>query len=262
MPLAMIGLEMIHYIRETGIHSGCPLLCFIHGAGGNCTHWVEQVAGLKHLGSIIAVDLPGHGQSQGSGRKTIREYSQFVHQFLAHITAYTQPNHPGVILAGHSMGGGIVMDYALQHPNDLKGAILVATGAKLRVAPQIFERIQAGPEHVADLVPWFFSSSAKPELLQRAREELCKVKPQVLYNDFRACDQFDLTEKISMMRVPSLIICGQEDRLTPIKYAQYLQDHIPDSRVSVIEEAGHMVMLEQAKKVNQAIEDFVLGFKN
>lgn len=258
MPFATIAQEMVYFAGKATTRPDYPPLCFVHGAGGNSTHWLEQIRGLGRLGPVVAVDLPGHGQSQGSGRKTIRGYSQFVRQFIAH--AFN--GNSGIILAGHSMGGGIVMDYALQYPETLKGIVLIGTGAKLRVAPQVFEYIQAGPEFVADLATWFFSSSAQPELLEGAKEELSKVNLEVLYHDFQACDQFNLMKEISAIKVPALIICGQEDKLTPVKYAQYLRDHISESEISIIEKAGHMVMLEQPDQVNRTIERFLTNFKN
>lgn len=258
MPFAAIAQEMIYFAGKTTTRPDCPPLCFIHGAGGNSAHWLEQIRGLGHLGPVVAIDLPGHGQSQGRGRRTIREYSHFVHQFVAH--AFNGDS--GIILAGHSMGGGIVMDYALQYPETLKGIVLIGTGAKLRVAPQVFEYIEAGPKSVADLATWFFSPSAPPELVEGAKEELAKVNLEVLHQDFQACDQFNLMEEISAIEVPALIICGQEDKLTPVKYAQYLKDHISEAEIAIIEKAGHMVMLEQPGQVNRTIEHFWANFKN
>jgi pimeloyl-ACP methyl ester carboxylesterase len=79
----------------------------------------------------------------------------------------------------------------------------------------------------------------------------------VTLRDFLACDKFNYMDKVENIEYRTLIICGKEDLLTPVKYSQYLKQKIKNSELYIIEEAGHMVMLEKPNEVNQIIERFL-----
>jgi pimeloyl-ACP methyl ester carboxylesterase len=79
----------------------------------------------------------------------------------------------------------------------------------------------------------------------------------VAYADFVACNNFDVRDRVSLIQAPSLIIVGDEDRLTPVKWSQFLKDKIPGSSLQVVARAGHMVMLEQPEEVNRSILTFL-----
>ncbi|MCJ7569410.1 MAG: alpha/beta hydrolase, partial [Anaerolineales bacterium] len=81
--------------------------------------------------------------------------------------------------------------------------------------------------------------------------------PEVIHGDFTACNQFDICDHLPEIRVPSLILCGEQDRLTPLKYARHLNEQIPDSTLVLIEGAGHMVMLERPLEVAEVVEHFL-----
>jgi len=80
-----------------------------------------------------------------------------------------------------------------------------------------------------------------------------------LHGDFLACNAFNIAETVSEIRVPTLVICGQDDKLTPLRYSQFLADQIPAARLEAIPDAGHMVMLEQPQAVAGALIDFLAG---
>ena len=87
--------------------------------------------------------------------------------------------------------------------------------------------------------------------------ETSKTDPEVTYNDFKICDKFDVIDKMSLINVPCLIICGNEDKLTPVKYSQFFYEKLKNSKLSIIKNAGHLVMLEKPEEVNQAIKEFI-----
>jgi pimeloyl-ACP methyl ester carboxylesterase len=88
-----------------------------------------------------------------------------------------------------------------------------------------------------------------------------KCDAEVIYNDFYACDHFDLMGSIERLEVPTLILCGRDDRLTPPAYSEYLHRRIRGSSFVLVEDAGHMVMLEKPHAVNRALEDFALSLR-
>lgn len=221
-------------------------LVFIHGAGGSPMTWHLQ---LLHFKDAVAVELPGHPNS--SGLTTIEEYANYV-------ANYVQKN--GVkdpVLVGHSMGGAIAIEIALRNLN-LAGLVLVGTGARLRVHPDILSKTKENYEEASKLIAtWSVSSTCDPVIVERIRNELLKVKAEVTYGDFTACDKFDRMNHVEKIAYKTLIVVGADDRLTPVKYSQYLHDKIRNSKLVVIPGAGHSVMLEKHQLFNEALEAFL-----
>jgi pimeloyl-ACP methyl ester carboxylesterase len=249
LPYTEVNGEQYFYSGD--LHKeGRPVL-FIHGSGGNHRHWLFQ---LKELcGGVInplALDLPGHGRSAGEASDSIAAYRDWVREFTVTLGL------TGFVLAGHSLGGAIAMDYALHYPGDLAGLVLVGTGGRLRVAPAILQSFRAGtaPDGMTD---YAYGPQAPPELLDRARIETESVAAEVFLADFTACDRFDIMEQISQITLPTLIICGTADRLTPIKYSRYMNQLLPQSEMVEVEDAGHMVMLEAPGELNRSVTLFM-----
>ena len=119
-------------IHGGGADPGSPPLLLIHGAGGSRLHWppgIRRLTGWR----VLAIDLPGHGDSPGPGERSIEAYTGCVLEWLDEYGVER------VIPAGHSMGGAIALTLALQAPDRLAGMVLVGSGARLRVAPSILE---------------------------------------------------------------------------------------------------------------------------
>jgi pimeloyl-ACP methyl ester carboxylesterase len=222
-------------------------IIFIHGAGGSLHLWYNQLkmqlTGYCH----VAVDLPGHARSEGRGHQEIQAYADLIADFIYNL-GYTHP-----VLAGHSMGGAITQTVAVTHPKLLQAIILVGTGARLRVAPDVLTRARKG----ASFAEYAYAPQTSTSVKQEAEKEFGLTSPEVRYHDFLACDRFDLMERVQEIQIPTLIICGQEDKLTPIKYAMYLQEQMPNARLETIPQAGHMVMWEQPEACNRIIKDFL-----
>jgi pimeloyl-ACP methyl ester carboxylesterase len=92
------------------------------------------------------------------------------------------------------------------------------------------------------------------------REVIGKQKvigPAVMLNDFLCCDKFDIMDRVQQIKLPTLIICGESDAMTPVKYANYLGAKIADSKVVIIPQASHLVFAQKPRVVNKAIEDFL-----
>ena len=254
MPYINLNGMAIHY----GL--GAPLtparggtVVFVHGAGGTQEQWRFQ---LPHLGSrwnTLAMDLPGHGESQGNGCRTIEEYRDFVRDMLDALGI------TGTILVGHSMGGGIVQEFALAYPGRLRALVLVGTGARLRVHPDLLASVQRGDvEQAGRLISrWAYSGTALAATVAQAAEALARNRASILEGDFLACDAFDVMEQIAAIQLPTLVLCGEDDRLTPIKYARFLQQRMPRATLATIPGAGHMVMLEKPREFNRMLMAFL-----
>ena len=229
-----------------------PALILVHGAGGAATLWLNQLRHFKPKRSTLALFLPGHGPEGGPGRESIAEYVEAIRAFL------DETKLERVVLAGLSMGGAISQLFALTYPERLAGLVLASTGAKLKVLPLIFETIAKDFEGYLKLMGQFsFSRSAPEEVKQLVLEEAREQKPSVVLDDFRACDAFDVRERLSEIRVPTLVLSGEEDLLTPPKYSDYLVQHIPGAKLVRFPQAGHLLPVEKPEEFNAAIEKFL-----
>jgi len=248
MPYLEIDRYRSYYAGDLS-KGGTPIV-FCHGSGGGHHHWIYQLKKLPETINPIAVDLPGHGRSEGSPENNIGNYRDWLHKFskAAGLEKF--------VVAGHSMGGAIAMAYALKYPEQTIGLILVGSGAKLRVLPAFLEELRQGSVPT-DLPDYLYSSGSADELIKRGREEVENTDPSIYLADLSACDHFDIREELPKIKQPAQVICGDEDRLTPVKYSQYLKDNLSRGRLEVIEGAGHMVMLEKPEEVNQAIAKFI-----
>ncbi len=205
---------------------------------------------MKGNANPLAVDLPGHGRSEGVPENEISAYRDWLHRFVE--TIGLGPFIP----AGHSMGGAIALDYALHYPEEVLGIILVGSGGRLRVLPAFLESMREGTVP-GTLFESLYGPETSDELLEKGREELESTAASIYYSDFCACDKFDLIEELPKIKQPALIICGSEDCLTPVKYSHFLEDKLPRGRVEIIDGAGHMAMLENPEAVNRAIARFI-----
>lgn len=227
-------------------------LVFLHGAGSSSLAYYYQ---LRHFRNSKAIDLPGH--STGKVCEDIEGYLQWVRGFI------TARRYKNVVLCGHSMGGAIALLYALRYPEELKGLILMGTGARLRVAPEYLEMCRKpGPDNSKWLNGHMqnFKGVAKdmhPVISQRAVE----VGPEVELNDLLACDRFDVMEQLGQIKLPVQVLCGSDDTMTPVKYTNYLTKHIKNARETVIPGGTHFVQMEKYKKVNEEIEQFMSSLK-
>jgi pimeloyl-ACP methyl ester carboxylesterase len=243
----------IYYYAARTNNGEMPPLVLIHGAGGTHLHWPPQVRRLP-VARVYALDLPGHGKSEGRGYQTIEDYCQSILRWMQSL------NLAQAIFSGHSMGGAISHWMEVHHPEHVIALGLVGTGARLRVAPAILENTAAPttfPAAVDTVIQWAFSPHTDPHLVDLAAKQMGKTRPAVMHGDFLACNEFDVMPDLSKIRVPALVIVGQDDKLTPVRYAQHLAAQLPRAELKIIPEAGHMVMLEQPRAVASALAEFV-----
>lgn len=203
---------------------------------------------------MYALDLPGHGKSEGVGEQTISGYANQVVRFMDAVGIRQ------AVLVGHSLGGAVALHIAFYQPERAQGLCLLASGAKLRVAPVILE-ISADPSNFAQVAEMIrevaYSPQTDSRLAGRAVERFLETRPEVLHGDFLACDGFDMREQLVQIRQPALILVGSDDRMTPPAYSQYLASKMVNARLQVIENAGHMLIIEKPRQVAAALVSFL-----
>ncbi|MEN8173758.1 MAG: alpha/beta hydrolase [Chloroflexota bacterium] len=246
-----ITADTYYFAHQTDQPDLLPIV-LIHGAGGSHLYWPAQIRRLKS-GRVYALDLPGHGKSKGRGQQTISAYADHILGWMDAVGLSK------ALFVGHSMGGAVALNLGLHHPQRVYGLGLLSTGARLRVSPEILPLIsqrRTFPTAVEMIVSWAFGAGADPRLVELASQRMMETRPTVLSADFAACNAFDQVAALSQIDLPTLVLCGQDDRLTPTHLSQFLADQIPTAKLEIFPDAGHMLMLEKPDPVASALSEF------
>jgi pimeloyl-ACP methyl ester carboxylesterase len=223
------------------------LFC-IHGAG--CTNDVFA-AQLAAFPGAHALTLPGHRSDGTDGPTTIADFADAVERDL------TARGWDDAVLCGHSMGGAIALELGLRKVPGVRGVVVIGSGARLRVAPALFESLARDfPAGARALAAMFFADPTR-ERVDRAVAGMLAVGQAQTIRDFRACDGFDASERLAELHVPLLAVTGERDVLMPPKFAQSLASRVPEGAARILEEAGHFAMLERPDQTNEALRAFV-----
>lgn len=250
MPVAN---EIYYHIYEDRSPGEKLPVVLLHGAGGNHLHWPSDVRRMTGF-RVYALDLPGHGKSGGRGLQSVQAYADTVLDWM------TAAGLHRAALVGHSMGSAIALALALAHPDHVSALGLLGAGARLQVNPALLENAASSTTYqtaISMVVSWSFSPEAPSQLVEQAARRMADTRPTVLHGDFLACDGFDLTTRVAEIGQPTLVICGEDDKMTPRRHAQYLASALPDARLEVIPGAGHMVMLEKPQQVAGLLAGFL-----
>lgn len=224
-------------------------LLFIPGAGHNSTVWHYQ---RNYFKDSVSVDLPGH--HGGEPCVSLEEYARWLHHYIVNS------GFSDMILVGHSMGGAVSITYALLYPDTIRGLVLIGTVGKSRTNLKFLRIIEAG---ITEPDIWLSSFvrphyvRVEPWLREKIVSDIAGIGASVQLNDFKCCDNFNVLDKVHQIEVPTLIICGSNDKMTPAKYSLYLAERIPDARTVIVEGGSHVVFMEKPDEVNGAIEEFL-----
>jgi pimeloyl-ACP methyl ester carboxylesterase len=242
------------WIEDNRHDTSSVVTLMLHGAGGSHLHFPPQIRTLPQANAIIP-DLSGHASSKGTPRTTIPDYAA---DMLALLDALHIDN---AIIAGHSMGGAIALHMALTYPQRVRGLILISTGAKLSVHPDILGGVLTEFTQTARaLMDWQWHPYAQTDLREViGYKTLIETPASVVYGDYMACNAFDVRARLSEINIPTLIISGTYDKLTPPKYSEYLHQHIAGSKLVLIDNGAHMVAHEQPQLIATTLNNWLLS---
>jgi pimeloyl-ACP methyl ester carboxylesterase len=250
------------YTGARPLDAAKPVLVFVHGAANDHSVWALQSRYFAHHGwNVLAVDLPGHGRSDGDPLPSVEAIANWIPAVLDAAGA------ADAALVGHSLGALAVLECAARHPARVTKAVLAGPAAPMTVSDDLLAAAKAN-DHVAyDLINgWSYSAgkqlggSTMPGvwLTGNAMRLLERTRPDVLYTDLNACNGYgDGLAAASAVRCPVLLILGARDVMAPPKNAQALVAALSDRRIVCLQDCGHALMAEQPDAVLDALRAFL-----
>jgi pimeloyl-ACP methyl ester carboxylesterase len=259
MRLVVNGSETFAATGGRDFDNSLPTVVLLHGAGLDNTVWSLQSRWFAHRGwSVLAPDLPAHGRSAGAPLTTIAAMADWTASLIETAGA-TKAR-----VVGHSMGSLIALEMAARRPDLVSALGLLGTAATIAVSPDLLGAAKANDPSALDMVSiWGLGFAAQlggsqaPGLwMQRgARRVLERCGPGVLHEDLRACNDYtDAMAAAGRIKVPTTLILGERDVMTPARGGKALAAAIPNSRTVILPGAGHMMMIERPDEVLAALQ--------
>ncbi len=234
---------------------------FVHGAGLDHSWFGLQSRYFGYHGwNVLALDLPGHGRSQGPAIPTIDGMAQWVFQVLKTLGIERAS------IIGHSMGSLIALECAARQPGRIERIALIGTAYPMKVGEAFLEAARKNEQAAFDMatiwghapqVPLGGNPNPGMWMYGDTLARLARLAPGVLHNDLKACNDYASgLESAAKVTCPALFVLGQRDVMTPAKAAKALQEKIPDSKTKSVAPSGHSLMAEAP----DATLDALVGF--
>lgn len=258
MRLSVQGNEVFAGTGGRDFDPARPAMVFLHGAGLDHSVWALLARAFAHHGfAVLAPDLPGHGRSAGAPLASIAALADWTAALIdaAGVRAAG--------LVGHSMGSLVALETAARHPAKVTALGLIAIAAPMRVSDDLLNAAKANDHAAIDMIDlWGYGyraslgGSEAPGLWMLGGGErlLERAAPGVLFADLSACNDYrDALTAAAKVTVPSIVILGSRDLMTPAKSGKAVAAAIPGCRLTVLEGAGHMLMSERPNDVLAAL---------
>ena len=260
MDLAIDGRRVFAATGGRPFDPAAAPVVLVHGAGMDHTAWGLQTRWLAHHGrSVLAVDLPGHGRSQGPGPASIPD---LAHWLLALLDAAGADR---VAIAGHSMGALAALAAVAAAPARFRALALLGVTPQMPVHPDLVAAARAGGPTAPELMSsWGFGTRAQfgghkaPGLwmVGGGIRLIGEADPATLAGDLEACAAWDgAMDAAAAVACPTLLLLGEEDRMTPAARARPLAAAIAGARTTVLPGCGHMIMVERPDETLAALAD-------
>lgn len=257
MPVTIIEETEIHYLtRKPAAGLGRQRVLYIHGTGCNGRVFERHMDVLGSDHEVVAIDLPGHGASAGNGFRGVADHAAIC-AGLIHDLGWDR-----CVVAGHSLGGGIALALAIYDAELVQALMLIDTGARLRVAPEIIRGARAIAQGTGDAPTnprLGFAASTPDSIVEGVRQLTADCRAEVTVKDWIADDTCDFMSRVATINVPTLAICGREDQLTPLRNHTFFQERMADCTLKIIEQAGHWPYAEQPGIFDGHVSEFLAG---
>ena len=262
MYLSVAGHAVYAYTGSRAFDPTLPTIVFVHGAANDHSVWALQSRYFAHHGhNVLALDLPGHGRSEGIALSSVASIADWLVAVLDVIEVET------AALVGHSLGSLAVLDASGSHPKRVQRIALLGPSVPMPVSEALLEAAKRGDHAAFEMINgWSFSpadqlggnrmpgvwmTGSSMRLMERSR-------PGVLHVDLVACNSYaDGLIAAGKVPCPALLIIGQRDQMTLPKNARAVAAALSDKQVVTIPDCGHSLMVEAPDVVLDSLRDFL-----
>jgi 3-oxoadipate enol-lactonase len=250
----------LNWVRTGTEHPETVVL--IHAIGYDLTYWDRQIEALQADYNVVAFDLPGHGRSPGEAKDWSFNFAaEAVAGLIEHVS--DTPVH----LVGISFGGMIAQTTALARPELIRTLTLIGTASTFSepIREGMRARAQAvragGMEAVlqSSLERWFTpeTRARRPDIVDRISKTILADDPEVHAAIWDIISRFEVQDRLSAIKVPTLVLVGERDPSTPPAAASAIAERIPGAKMIVIPDVSHIVTVEAPAAVNAAMQTFL-----
>jgi pimeloyl-ACP methyl ester carboxylesterase len=254
--VSVLDIEM--EVAEHG--AGALVFLLLHGLGGSRRTWDSLAPLLAAHGRVLVPDLRGCGDTtRGTAAYTLAQVADDIAALAKTVSL------PPFVAIGHSLGGVIAQELALRHSALLRGLVLVSTSSRLsetatknwlRLAELVeLKGVSPSPESQARGYSEEYAA-AHPDVVARHAQLAAATDRTVYAKQARAASRYDYTHALASLTIPTLVVQGLADRLTPPGGSVILQRAIPRSRLAMVEGAGHNLPIEQPEQFAKLIIEF------
>jgi 3-oxoadipate enol-lactonase len=242
---------------EAGVGGSTPIV-FLHGVGSDKSVWRPQLDHFKGSRRAIAFDYPGYGDSDSAPKGTTRDdYAAIV------LAAMTELGIQRAHICGLSLGGIVAMAMYAAWPKRIASLILADTFAEHPEGEAIYERSIAASEDLRAMaerrVDVLLAQPSNPAVRSEVVETMARIDPEAYRVGAAAVWLAKQRERAAAIRLPTLVLCGSEDRVTPPALSTVLARMIPAAQYSAVEGAGHISNLERSEEFNTLVGAFIRG---
>ena len=262
MDFAVDGKQVFAYTAAHALDRAKPSVVFLHGAGLDHSWFGLQSRYFGYHGrNVLAVDLPGHGRSEGPPLASIEAMADW----LVRLLDSARIDKASVV--GHSMGSLIALECAARHASRVERIALLGTAFPMKVGEAFLEAARRNEQAAFDMetiwghaarVPLGANPNPGMWMYGDTLARLARLAPGVLYNDLKACNDYAAgLASAARVKCPALVVIGAQDVMTPPKAAQSLAETIPAARSVRIAASGHSLMAEAPDAVLDALIEFL-----
>ena len=231
-------------------------ILLMHGSGLSHIVWsLHEQFYVSQGFNVLAVDLPGHGNSDGPALKSIQEISDWVKLLMESVKIKK------IIIVGHSQGSLVGIDFASRYPNLVSSLVLVAGSYKLPVNQDLIDLAEAGEDKaILLMMKWgyegsraFIGGNPVKKIINSTRE----IR-EILAVDLNACNNYkDGKDSLEKINCPTLCIFGDLDKMVPLEVGNKMSTMIKNSEKKVINDCGHMIIFEKAFEMRKLVKEFL-----
>jgi pimeloyl-ACP methyl ester carboxylesterase len=256
--LQVDGRRVFAYTAAHEPSPGRRSMVFVHGAGLDHSSFALQSRYFGYHGwNVAALDLPGHGRSEGPAISSVGGMAEWVFETLDSLKIKTAN------IVGHSMGSLIALECAARQPQRVERIALIGTAYPMKVGDAFLDAARRDDHSAFDMETIWGHAAQAPlganpnpgmwmygDTLARLR----RLAPGVLYSDLKACHEYQAS--LDKVTCPALLVLGRRDLMTPIKGAKLLQERLPQASTVTIAYSGHSLMAEAPDATLDALIEF------